>query len=591
MTTSWVLSNSPIEEDRLGNFSLIHSDGEAHLYADSQSNRIETSFGFFILNGYLLPRSSVHQQFEHVADLIEFLWMEHGLNWKSHVKGVFSLVGFFDNKWFVLNDNLGLSKIYWTTDRKFLSNSFDSLAILCDEVIWNKSAILSREYFHRDIGEITIIKGIRKSRSGVFIVFSNLLFQKEYYFDYDHLRNLAVDSNVSPNDFITIWEKLFLDMEKFFPNAEHVITLTGGKDARTGLALLKHFDKIITGLTYGVPESKDAVFAARLARKSGIQHVIPVLPQSSTQWRQNVQVCADVDSSYISPHRALRAHALHSVLAEKKSPWYWGGYMGGEWLMGLYADGLVFPKWLTDFNLNQSMGDVVFQSREVTHEEEDLKEEIDRIQCAVNRVQSKQELQLIWMFEIGVLHHGQDIELAATCGARPYPFLMDIDFIEQLFRSRFSFFFQDHDTKNLFKRWKLYEWNIRIQQKLMPDWGDVPFGKKGEYTANVFMKGSLFWAFYKTIHYILERKTYPSSFSYTESWREMYLDIFNAASDMEIPFYSEFEREQLRDSLAQCPLPTVEKSWLRYSRLVMVYLQYEKICRLRNGSQYHHPKK
>jgi hypothetical protein len=217
--------------------------------------------------------------------------------------------------------------------------------------------------------------------------------------------------------------------------------------------------------------------------------------------------------------------------------------------------------------------------------------EVQRIQKKVDQVSDSKSLQFIWMFEIGVLHHAQDIELAAVEGAYPYPFMMDVDFIQKLFRSKYSFFFQDHSTRNLLKRWKLYEWNIRIQQSLMPQWGNVPFGKKGEYTPNVFLKGSLFWSIYKAVHYLFEKKSYPSSFSYPEEWRAMYLEFFQLAEESGVPFYSKSDISHLKDQLMTGPLPRLEKSWMSFSRLVLVYLQYIKICRLRNGSQNHPPQK
>lgn len=589
--SSWILSRAPIEQYRLGKLSLIHDAQSIYLYAESTFQVFQTAHGFFLLSGYVLPRCSEDLAYSDTKDLVQSMWAKYGLNWKNHIKGVYNLVAFFDDQWIVLNDTLGLSKIYWTSDGRIVSNSFDLLAGLVEDLTWNQSALLSRQYFHRDIGEITIVKNIKKSRSGIQFLYRGDQFQHDYYFDYFQLKNHPIESSWSPTDFVVIWEKVFQSMDKVQANANHVITLTGGKDARTGLALLKYFGKNVIGLTYGVPNSKDAVFASRLAKKANLVHVIPPLLKSKEQWYDQVLHCIDVDSSFISPHRALRGHAFHEVFSGSQFPWYWGGYMGGEWLMGLYPDGLVFPKWLTEFKVKQSIADIVFCDDNDFGDIDDLVAEVQRIQKKVDQVSDSKSLQFIWMFEIGVLHHAQDIELAAVEGAYPYPFMMDVDFIQKLFRSKYSFFFQDHSTRNLLKRWKLYEWNIRIQQSLMPQWGNVPFGKKGEYTPNVFLKGSLFWSIYKAVHYLFEKKSYPSSFSYPEEWRAMYLEFFQLAEESGVPFYSKSDISHLKDQLMTGPLPRLEKSWMSFSRLVLVYLQYIKICRLRNGSQNHPPQK
>ena len=588
--SKWVLSLSEIEKDKLGHLSLIHAHQGIRLYAETNVSVTKTSFGFYVLSGYVLPRYNVKLNYTNTQDLIQQLWELYGSDWKYHVKGYFNLVAFFEDQWYVVNDTLGLSQVYWSKEAGQVSNSFDCLIKLAPELVWNPSALLSREYFHRDIGEITIVKGIKKSRTGIQITSMNAQLEQFYYFNSVALRQQQVMSATVPEDFIGIWESVNDGMEKVVPNAKHIITITGGKDARTGLALLKYFKRQVVGLTYGVPNSKDATFARRLAVNANIDHAIPPLPTTKEAWAAEVARCIEVDSSYISPHRALRNHALNAAV-DNELPWYWGGYMGGEWLMGLYPDGLVFPKWLTDLELGKSLSEVVFNDHIELAEYLELEIEVERVQEHVNKAKSPKELEFIWMFEIGVLHHAQDLNLAFQAGAHPYPFMMDIDFIERLFQSRYSFFFQDHASKNLLKRWRLYEWNIRIQQKLMPNWGNIPFGKKGEYTPNVFLMGSMFWAIYKAGHYLFEKKAYPSSFSYTEEWRAMYLDFFNKMESQDIPFYPNSDIQKLKKELEDGPLPKVEKSWMAFSRLVMVYLQSNKILRLRNAAQDSHTEK
>ncbi|MBM3428532.1 MAG: hypothetical protein FJX95_07100, partial [Bacteroidetes bacterium] len=510
----WVLTLSEMNQDGFNNLSLIHYNDKGFLYAEENAIVERTSFGFYILTGYLLPRSSFAKKYNNSQDLIEQLWNIHGSDWILYVKGYFNLVAFFDNEWWAVNDTLGLSKLYWSQSEGLISNSFDTLAIHKRQLTWNKSAFLSRKFFHRDIGEITIVSGIKKSRTGIQIDCKGNEIRCRYYFDFRTLKGQPIEKEITPEDFIEIWSKVFGEMHLLLPESRNIITITGGKDARTGLALLRYFKREVIGLTYGVSDSKDAVFAKKLAKAANLTHHIPNVPTTSQKWLKEVLACMDVDSYYISPHRAIRRHALSETIQSFHSPWYWGGYMGGEWLMGLYPDGLVFPSWVTSLSQGSALNKKVFDQVEDQSELEDIKVEIERIQQIVDSAKNNHEMQMIWMFEIGVLHHAQDLELASNEGANPYPFMMDIDFIEKLFRSKYSFFHQNHASKNLLQRWKLYEWNIRVQQRLMPKWGHVPFGKKGEYSPDVFMRGSLYWSLYKMVHYFFEKKKYPPSFSY-----------------------------------------------------------------------------
>lgn len=550
-----------------------------------------TKQGVFVYTGYIIPRQQTQLEYTDTNDLIFKLWDRFGEDWKFHVKGVFSWVGFMNEKWLVVNDQLSLSKIYWNEAQLIYSSSYDSVCVLSQEKSFNYSAFWSRKYFHRDIGEITLFNEINKTRAGVQFQFLNGSWSKDYYFNYLNLLSQPVDSQLIPEHFIPIWEKVLLSMNRLNPQSKHLITLTGGKDARTGLAILKHFNQTADGFTYGVPGSKDAVFAKKLSSQAGVRHEIPELPCDSALWEEEITRCLEADASFISPHRALRNSAFRKMSIDHKGAWYWGGYMGGEWLMGLYADGLVFPKWLTDFKKGDSLKENVLGGQENLSHCTDLVEEIERMQEDIGLIKNQKELQLVWMFEIGVIHHGQDIHLARENGLQPYPFLMDIDFIEQLFQSRFSFIFQNHDSKNLLQRWKLYEWNITIQNALMPQWSNIPFGKKGEYTPRIFSKGPWIWSLCKGLHYLFESKKYPSSYTYSEDWRKAYLNWLKDYELNDLPFYTKEDGQKLFEALSKSELAPTEKGWMEYSRWAMVYLQNKKMLKLSNANPICHIKK
>lgn len=194
------------------------------------------------------------------------------------------------------------------------------------------------------------------------------------------------------------------------------------------------------GFTYGNPDSKDAVFAGKIAQKATVDHVIPDLPHSEDEWIQAIEGCTEVETTFVNIHRAYRYHAFKSVF--KTGGTYWAGYMGGEWLMGLYEDALVFPKWLTDLNhkpFDESIINHVHFYGKWNEWTPEIQLEIDRFTALAAERGKNGLLNFELMFQIGVLHHQQDIVLSQRLGARPFPFFMDIDVLDLIFTSQFSF--------------------------------------------------------------------------------------------------------------------------------------------------------
>ena len=120
-------------------------------------------------------------------------------------------------------------------------------------------------------------------------------------------------------------------------------------------------------------------------------------------------------------HRYFAIQRLKELLGSNIS--LYGGYLGVELLMGIYYDNLIFTKLVTnswDQGLNYTLiSQVLAQNfiRENSIDFDVLIASIEKLRT-FNPSLSKKERQFHGLFEIGVLHHSQDIHIALNLFSR-----------------------------------------------------------------------------------------------------------------------------------------------------------------------------
>ncbi|MCD4674406.1 MAG: hypothetical protein K8S18_00190, partial [Desulfobacula sp.] len=253
-----------------------------------------------------------------------------------------------------------------------------------------------------------------------------------------------------------------------------------------------------------------------------------------------------------------------------------------EFLMGIYYDNLIFTKFLTDAWEQGNNFEEVIPVFEKNFIRQDV---INRpaVENSLNSLRSfdesldKKQRQFFGLFEIGVLHHSQDLQLASEVLEFPVPFFMDIEFLEALFVSKYSFLYRDNKTINLFKRYKLFEFNLNIQHILYPDLDTMPFAKQGNYNTKEFLVGSYYWTFLKSLRYFTEKKKYPATFAYSEKYKKFIMKWLNEiVADKNSVIHSIYDVQLAINKLTNSVNLTAENQWHSYSNIVMQYLQFKK---------------
>lgn len=569
-----------------GGLSLLAGNSLYNIYAIQEKLFCKNKVSIFI-DGYLIPINSDFGKYENFDkyELVYELYITYGEKFTSFIKGIFCIVIFFEQQIQIFTDHLGIYKLFYSDENKnfVCSNSAKLITKTNKITTFNSSIIAVKCLLNREINGQTIFNNLKYTQPASIITINpeSIKFRQHYY--YKSLLEKETE-NFNFQYFADFFNTLVQHNDKYLKPEQYLISLTGGKDSRTALAALMTNGISPYGITYGNPLSRDAVFARLLAEKAGIKHHI-IQSEKTTEWFEKItNEIINTGNPLINIHRGHRFYAFQETkrLIGNNTAYY-AGYMGGELLMGIYYDDLIF----TDFLTKNWENNISFKCIPNILENHFVKSEcIDKVEIenqlselnSLNPSLNKSQKQFHGLFEIGILHHSQDLQLSRLFFNYPIPFFLDIDFLNYLFQTRYSLFFRDNKTKNLLKRYKLYAFNLNIQHLLYPSFDSLPFAKKGSYNTSEFLKGPLYWSLIKSYRYIKERKKYPPSFTYNEEYKiflKKWLNeiLLDKNSDINVIY----NVKKAAESLSASANLSSEKSIYRYSNIVMHYLQLKNL--------------
>ncbi len=540
-----------------------------------------------IIDGYILPRNDIFDKYKNYNqhELVLKLYDEFGDKFIHKIKGIFCVIILKDDTVHLYTDHFGLYKvfIYSNGSDYIISNSINNFKKFGISLIPDEVSICIKGLLKKNIGSNTSFKKIEQTQAAAKIIISDNVIISQYW-DYSVLIRSHVDLKIDYYEFVDLILTNFGNLIEFLKPQKHTITLTGGKDSRTGLSALIHLGIKPEGFTYGNNKSRDAIYASKLSKTARIDHYI-FSPITSDDWfLSTTKKIIDTGNPEISLHRAHRYFAFDQMRRiTGENTIYYAGYLAGEFLMGLYYDDLIFPKFLTNFwdsgSVSSNETRALLSNNYIKGSSVDinqLTETINKLSCFDSKL-SKQEQQFYGLFELGVPHHGQDIFLAGLFFEYVYPFFLDIDFLELLFRSRFSFLYKNNKSKNLLTRYELYNFNLNIQHILCPEIDIVPFGKRGSYNTKEYLRGRIYWSLVKSARYFMQSQKYPPSFSYDQSYRNYLLNILmQLQNDKTNVLNLYFDTDKAIKEIKEIKGKNQESELHKYSNIVQLYLQLRK---------------
>jgi hypothetical protein len=558
--------------------------GEYVLRYSGSGYRLIGETGIYI-GGYLLPRNTLFQGYGNAGqhELVSRLYAEHGRSFTDHVKGRFVVIIMKDGRVEIYFDHLGLYRAFYHIS--------GTLFMISDTVRQLEEAGAPREpdrvslamqaLFNRVTGKYTVYNDILKTTGAdCFILEGNEVSHTHYFSPVTLAENGEDIAEPGIESFAQLFSDNVRHFNSFLGPQQSFITLTGGKDSRTILAALLGAGIRPEGITYGNKLSRDAIYAAMLAEKAGIRHTVITPPATEEWFASEARAIIDAGDPEINIHRSLRRHAFETASYETgKNCAFYTGYMGGEFLMGIFHDDLIFTGFLRDL-WNGSHPDSLTEERLracfIRSDREVLsavRERIGEMACTDMALSHKMR-EFHAIFEIGIPHHTQDITLSSLFWDYPCPLYLDIEFLELLFKSRYSFLFRNASTRSPFRRHALFSLNMGIQHLLFTELDSVPFGKRGSYNNSEYLRGTLFWSLVKGYRFLTERKKYPPSFAYRKEYGAFISGVLSDAVAAESPLNEFYDVPGAVAGLEKLVFPLQEKYLHRYSAIAALHMMF-----------------
>lgn len=567
-------------------FTRLHTTNNYILFSSTPIIKTINRKTIFIL-GYLLPRNTIFNQYKDCDkySLVEKLYNKYGRSFIDHIKGIFLIIIFEGDDIQIYTDHLGLSRSFYsvTGNRIVIGSSVNYLQKAGIKLEMDTVSLTMHSLFHRVPLKYTIYKSVYKTTYGSRILVNDEGIVISKYWQPEELIQKSSDHFITEfSYFANLLRENIKNFNSFTAPSSSLITLTGGKDSRTILAALLNLGIRPLGFTYGNPRSRDAVFASRLAINAGLSHKIINPDKTSKMFEESAKAITTIGNPEINIHRTIRALAFSEManFSDEKSAFY-AGYLGGELMMGVYYDDLIFSRVLTN---SWSTGELkgiepklgLHFHNTLASSEVELIERISEMKC-LNSMLDQSLKTFFGLFEIAIPHYYQDIFLANKTWNYPYPAFIDLEFVESIFQSRFSFLNRSLKSINLLSRYDLYELNMNIQHLLFSELDIVMFGKRGSYSTREYLLGKFYWSAIKTVRYFTQFKNYPPSFSYNTEYILFIRNYLNKikqdhSSDMKHYFMIDEALKSLDES---GPL-TAENQLHKYSNIVMFYL-YENL--------------
>ena len=215
-------------------------------------------------------------QIDNEPEFVLHLYEEYGLKFVEHLKGAF-VVAIWDTKkekLVIANDRYGLKPLYYThfNGRLLFASEVKAILEAADfNRVVNKAAIADFFSFGYLFGNKTFFEGINLLPPSSIFVYQNGEITIKEYWDFNYLEEYP---NKSENDYIEELSFLFRQAvnRQMLGNYRIGVSLSGGLDSRTIVAMIDGKYYPIDTHTFGLPGCDDARFAQVVADILGTNH-------------------------------------------------------------------------------------------------------------------------------------------------------------------------------------------------------------------------------------------------------------------------------------------------------------------------------
>lgn len=535
------------------------------------------------IDGYVVPRLSIYEYYKQYnqIELIRTLYKKYKKDFVHYIKGVFTIIIFNNDTFELYSDRHSIKKYFIYEDKAtfFISNSLELISKEFSLNICAENAALFSLTSHFFSG-ITLFKNLRANLPAQQVIFSNdTLKILEYWKPADIFKN-KINKNKNEN-YADIWSHIIASYIDYLHPKGVSLTLTGGNDSRMVLASLLAQKRDFHCFTFGNPFSYDGVIVSKLKESVNLSHDFYFVKNPTKQWfKKQADDLISYGQGLINIHRA---HRNDAIIKEKSvnSEMIFTGLVGGEYFKEPSFDDIAIPTIFEKIlRSDKKHGcNIIYEELKIkginidSINIESVYNQIEEFLQSGSNLSFKQRKFVYTYMFYGCAHHSQDSNVFGEHIKYVVNPFMDIDFIETM--STHPIWYVNKNIGFVNRLFHSYFF-IEITNQLAPELSDLPYAKKGKYTANDLLHNRLLYLIKRLSYLIKKDNSYPANFPMGEWIYEYCYDEIKSISSEILRIV---DIDKILDNLSKAKTRTTEKEWHIITNIInwnLIYEQYKE---------------
>lgn len=446
----WLLSNILTKYTNPSN-QLLYSDEGKEGNCDIKQNMQ------WLIAGHVHSRRSKHSSVDKFQGLklVETLFNDYGFDFIQHITGQFIIIYVESNKFTIYSDHFAIRKFFiWQLGKDFIITDDLNTVAQIVPLKPSKTSIAIYAIDYHFTGGTTAFANVKLNEPGQVIEFKDGKLNFSY-----HWKPAGLLKRIKRNITIPeISEALSNAVDNGLHNLDSdkiSLSLTGGADTRSLLAVFLSKGIKPHLYTYGNPNSDDCIKAKAIAEGFGLSHCIHDIDMTADLFEAYARKIVRQNYGIASIHRAHRVIAVEWEKQYANNMFL--GTLGGEFIKGVSEDDYIVPAIVYENWQNQNF--TIYQLRAYLHKKFIKPEAVDD-DGLLPLVQSKpymtgsisERKHNALIYITAHLHDAQDVNLYRSVMQNVFTPFLDIDYLELIFSSEFTFDNKENIENKYLKR-------------------------------------------------------------------------------------------------------------------------------------------
>lgn len=525
-------------------------------------------------NPYLQNISLENQHYSQKA--LDLILKKYKKSFIKYLRGNFILINFSQNNFKIYSDYFGIKKYFiWQEGNQFIISN--DLKIIADNIPLRISSVNIANYSltYHFTGGTTAFKNVKHNMPSQILEYSDGVLIESYYWKPEELLDLD-KKDIQIKHFVDNISLNIKSLTDTIGEKNISLSLTGGADTRNLLALFLKNNIKPHLYTYGNINSNDCQKALEISKNLGLQHCIHEISMNAEAFELYARKIINRSGGLASIHRA---HRLMAIEKESKfGKFMFLGTMGGEFIRGVSEDNyiipsLVYENW-NNHNLKKEYLIKCLDKKNIDSNNIDINQlqKLTNNEPYLNGDITKRKLSAL-SFITAHLHDAQDINLYETVIKSVYTPFLDIDYLELLFSSQYSFNNKEEINNKILARIE----NPIFASKFLNDSYKslLKFKYSGEHIPTEVLKNK-YWAALKKVWRQKWTSKYPQNFSLSPWMQDFIAKNLKLCYDYDI-LKQTFDLNSILLSFQKDTHQSNEAYWLKYTNPIMMRFIIEEL--------------